>query len=226
MCRARSWRLRRVHAARCDLIFSDGLNASHRKMRGVLFLGARGCAENSTTPLRLEVCCRSALQRGSGARRMRRGLVPVPVLRPADARLHAPRDNRSFPAVTHRRSSRAHQTAAHRQGPWLPVRHRFRVSGRSDHPGPSGFSDPGGSCIEACFASRPGHGDHTRVPVATGLLDGAHRLPATSTPRRLSSWRSGVSDVSQDLPHARTRAVCAQVGGGRIDCAFPTGVFV
>lgn len=69
--------------------------------------------------------CSSAPRSEGPGRVTRRGVVPVPVSRPADARHARPASNRSFPAAKHRRSSRAHQTAAHRQGPWLPARHRF-----------------------------------------------------------------------------------------------------
>lgn len=45
-------------------------------------------------------------------------------------------------------------------------------------PGPSGFSDPGGSCIEACFASRPGGGitpvSQWRLTCLTGLSSPRH----------------------------------------------------
>ena len=109
---------------------------------------------------------------GGGAREMRRWVVPGSALLRIMRVSRAPRPP-FFPAVTHRRSSRAHQTAAHRQGPWLPVRHRFSVSGPPIGPGPSGFSDPGGSCIEACFASRPGGGispvSQWRLTCLTGL---------------------------------------------------------
>ena len=144
--------------------------------------------------------------------------------RKTDARYARPADNRSFPAVTHRRSSRAHQTAAHRQGPWLPVRHRFCVSGRSDHPGPSGFSDPGGSCIEACFASRPGGGitpvSQWRLACLTGRI-------VSPSLRHHAGCRPGDLEFRTS---PKTSLMPGQVqyapgfGGGRIDCVFPTGV--
>ena len=102
--------------------------------------------------------------------------------------------------------------------------------GEPIRPGPSGFSDPGGSCIEACFASRPGHGDLTRLPVATDLLDGAPSLPATSMPRRLLSARLGISDVSRtpscaDVVTIRPLATPGDNVAGVVQLGFASGLF-
>jgi hypothetical protein len=116
----------------------------------------------------------------------RRGVVPVlgPLARIAsDARHHAPRIGRSFPA----RSSgvRGLTWANDPQGLGSITARRFRAQGFvTEPPWTLRFLSPEAYWFEVRFASQPARVCRTcllgHAPVATGLLDGTLVVPDTS----------------------------------------------
>jgi hypothetical protein len=74
------------------------------------------------------------------------------------------------------------------QGPWLPVRHRFSVSGPTERPRTLRFFIPGGSCAAVRFASRPGGGI---TPVSQWRLACLAGLTVSPSLRRHAGNRPG-----------------------------------